>query len=205
MTLLLFSQIVFVCLLGAMSPGPSMVVVVNNAVFKDRLYGMLTAIGHGLGIGIYAVCAVLGIGLIIQTNIMVFNGIKLLSILFLLYLGIQSIRSRDRLTFEKSEVRSKIESFGQGFTISILNPKIFIWFVAIYSHFMSNDNSLTLNISLILIASIVDALWYILLVQMVTSQKIFKLIKMKYNGLQPIIGYLLVLIAILVSIDMFEL
>ena len=69
---------------------------------------------------------------------------------------------------------------------------------------MSNDNSLTLNISLILIASIVDALWYILLVQMVTSQKIFKLIKMKYNGLQPIIGYLLVLIAILVSIDMFE-
>ena len=204
MTLLLFSQIVFVCLLGAMSPGPSMVVVVNNAVFKNRLHGMLTAIGHGLGIGIYAVCAVLGIGLIIQTNLMVFNGIKLLSIMFLLYLGIQSIRSRDRLTFEKSEVRSKIESFGQGFTISILNPKIFIWFVAIYSHFMSNDNSLTLNISLILIASIVDALWYILLVQMVTSQKIFKLIKMKYNGLQPIIGYLLVLIAILVSIDMFE-
>lgn len=187
-----------------MSPGPSMVVVVNNAVFKNRLHGMLTAIGHGLGIGIYALCAVLGIGLIIKTNLVVFNGIKLLSILFLLYLGIQSISSRDKLTFEKSEVRSKIESFGQGFTISILNPKIFIWFVAIYSYFMSNDNSLTLNISLILIASIVDALWYILLVQMVTSQKIFKLIKMKYSGLQPIIGYLLVLIAILVSIDMFE-
>ncbi len=204
MTLLLFSQIVFVCLLGAMSPGPSMIVVVNNAVFKDRLHGILTAIGHGLGIGIYAICAVLGIGLIIQKNLMVFNGIKLLSIMFLLYLGIQSIRSRDKLIFEKNEVRSKIESFGQGFTISILNPKIFIWFVAIYSHFMSNDNSLTLNISLILIASIVDALWYILLVQMVTSQKILKLIKLKYNGLQPIIGYLLVLIAIFVSIDMFE-
>ena len=205
MTLLLFSQIVFVCLLGAMSPGPSMMVVVNNAVFKDRLHGILTAIGHGLGIGIYAVCAVLGIGLIIKTNVMVFNGIKLLSIMFLLYLGIQSIRSRDKLIFEKNEVRSKIESFGQGFTISILNPKIFIWFVAIYSHFMSNDNNLTLNISLILIASTVDALWYIFLVQMVTSQKIFKFIKMKYNALQPIIGYLLVFIAILVSYDMFVL
>ncbi|MEL0184905.1 MAG: LysE family translocator [Hyphomicrobiales bacterium] len=205
MTLLLFSQIVFVCLLGAMSPGPSMIVVVNNAVFKDRLHGILTAIGHGLGIGIYAICAVLGIGLIIQTNLMVFNGIKLLSIMFLLYLGIQSIRSRDKLIFEKNEVRSKIESFGQGFTISILNPKIFIWFVAIYSHFMSNDNNLTLNISLILIASTVDALWYNLLDQMVTSQKIFKLIKMKYNVLQPIIGYLLVFIAILVTFDMFVL
>lgn len=203
MTLVLFSQIVFVCLLGAMSPGPSMVVVVNNAVFKDRLHGMLTAIGHGLGIGIYAVCAVLGIGLIIQTNLIFFNGIKLLSVLFLLYLGIQSIRSRDKLTFEKNEARSKIESFGQGFTISILNPKIFIWFVAIYSHFMSNDNNLILNISLILIASVVDALWYIFLVQMVTSQKIFELIKIKYNTLQPIIGYLLILIAVLLSIDVF--
>lgn len=203
MTLIIFSQIIFVCLLGAMSPGPSMVVVINNAVFKDHLHGMLTAIGHGLGIGIYAVFAVLGIGLIIQTNIMVFNGIKLLSILFLLYLGIQSIRSRDRLTFEKNEVRSKIESFGQGFTISILNPKIFIWFVAIYSHFMSNDNNLTLNISLILIASVVDTLWYIFLVQIVTSQKIFELIKMQYNTIQPIIGYLLILIAVLISIDIF--
>jgi threonine/homoserine/homoserine lactone efflux protein len=203
MSQLIFFQIVFVCLLGAMSPGPSMVVVVNNAVFKNRLHGMLTAIGHGLGIGIYAVCAVLGIGLIIQTNLMVFNGIKLLSILFLLYLGIQFIRLRDKLTFEKNEVRSKIESFGQGFTISILNPKIFIWFVAIYSHFMSNDNNLTLNISLILIASVVDTLWYIFLVQIVTSQKIFELIKMKYNTLQPIIGYLLILIAVLISIDIF--
>ena len=37
MTILLFAQIVFVCLLGAMSPGPSMVVVINNAIYKNKI------------------------------------------------------------------------------------------------------------------------------------------------------------------------
>ena len=54
MTFLLFIQITFVCLLGAMSPGPSMMVVINNAIFKNKFNGILTAIGHGFGIGIYA-------------------------------------------------------------------------------------------------------------------------------------------------------
>ena len=48
----------------------------NNAIFKNRYHGILTSIGHGLGITIYAIFAVIGIGLIIKTNIVVFNGIK---------------------------------------------------------------------------------------------------------------------------------
>ena len=88
-----FLQIFFVCLLGAMSPGPSMVVVVNNAIFKNRYHGILTSLGHGIGIGIYALFAVLGIGIVIETNLFLFNGIKILSVIFLIYLGIKSILS----------------------------------------------------------------------------------------------------------------
>ena len=82
MSVLIASQIFLVCLFGAMSPGPSMVVVINNAIFKNRLHGILTSLGHGIGISIYALFAVLGIGLIIKTNILLFNGIKILSIFF---------------------------------------------------------------------------------------------------------------------------
>ena len=69
MTLITFAQIFTVCLLGAMSPGPSMAVVINNAIFKGRYNGILTAIGHGIGIAVYATLAVLGLGLIIKNNI----------------------------------------------------------------------------------------------------------------------------------------
>mgnify|MGYP001418798205 CR=1 FL=1 len=205
MTIILFLKIFIVCLLGAMSPGPSMVVVINNAIFKNRFNGILTALGHGFGIGIYALCAVLGIGLIIETNMLIFNGIQSLSILFLFYLGIQSIRSDSELDFTGNEFTSGIKSFLQGLTISILNPKIFIWFIAIYSQFMSATNNLSLNVSLILIACIVDGLWYIILVNFVTSRNVFEFIKNKSKLMQKIIGFLFIFISIGLAVNMYTL
>lgn len=205
MTIILFLKIFIVCLLGAMSPGPSMVVVINNAIFKNRFNGILTALGHGFGIGIYALCAVLGIGLIIETNMLIFNGIQSLSILFLFYLGIQSIRSNSELDFTGNEFTSGIKSFLQGLTISILNPKIFIWFIDIYSQFMSATNNLSLNVSLILIACIVDGLWYIILVNFVTSRNVFEFIKNKSKLMQKIIGFLFIFISIGLAVNMYTL
>ena len=101
MTLITFVQVFIVCLLGAMSPGPSMAVVINNAVFKGRYNGILTSIGHGTGIAVYATFAVLGLGLIIKTNIFVFNSLKFLSIIFLIFIGVKSILNKENLNLEK--------------------------------------------------------------------------------------------------------
>jgi len=51
----------------------------------------------------------------------------------------------------------------------ILNPKILVWFIAIYSQFMSADNKLMFNIYLVSIAGIVDACWYIILTLAITT------------------------------------
>ena len=203
MTFLLFIQITFVCLLGAMSPGPSMMVVINNAIFKNKFNGILTAIGHGFGIGVYALFAVVGVGLILKTNTIVFNSLKFLSIIFLFYLGIQAIMKKDLIEFDKNNIKSGLQSFLQGLSISILNPKIFIWFIAIYSQFMSLNNDYFFNISLVLIASIVDALWYLLLVNLVTSHTVLELIKNKSYLIQKIVGILFIIISIILLIDLF--
>ena len=202
MTILLFVKITIVCLLGAMSPGPSMVVVINNAIYKNRINGILTAIGHGFGIGIYAFFAVLGIGLIIKTNLFLFNTIKILSIFFLFYLGFQAIFSNPKMNFEKNAIKFGVKSFLEGFAISILNPKILIWFLAIYSQFMSASNDYILNISLILIASSVDALWYIILVKLVTAKGVLEKLKSKLQLIQKLIGYLFITISIFLIIGL---
>ena len=204
MTFLLFIQITFVCLLGAMSPGPSMMVVINNAIFKNKFNGILTAIGHGFGIGIYALFAVIGVGLIIKTNVFIFNSLKFLSIIFLFYLGIQAIIKKDQIEYDKTNIKSGMQSFLQGLSISILNPKIFIWFIAIYSQFMSLNNTYFFNISLVLIASIVDALWYLLLVNLVTFHSILEFIKNKSYLMQKIVGFLFIIISMILLIDLFK-
>ena len=188
MTLITFVQVFTVCLLGAMSPGPSMAVVINNAIFKGRYNGILTSIGHGIGIAVYATFAVLGLGLIIKTNIFVFNGLKILSIIFLIFIGLKSIFNKEKLNIEKKDTIQNTVSFLQGFSISILNPKIFVWFIAIYSQFMSANNDLIFNIYLVSIAGIIDACWYIILTLAVTTVSALSFFQTKLIFLQKAQG-----------------
>ena len=192
MTLLTFAQVFSVCLLGAMSPGPSMAVVINNAIFKGRYNGILTSIGHGIGITFYATFAVLGLGLIIKTNLFLFNGLKILSIIFLIFIGVKSILNKERLNLEKKDIKENTISFFQGFSISILNPKILVWFIAIYSQFMSTDNELIFNIYLVSIAGIIDACWYITLSLAVTTNVALSFFQSKITVIQKIQGFLFI-------------
>ena len=204
MTLITFGQVFIVCLLGAMSPGPSMAVVIHNAIFKGRYNGILTSIGHGLGITIYATFAVLGLGLIIETNIIIFNSLKILSIIFLIFIGMKSILNKEKLNLEKKDVKEKTISFLQGFSISILNPKILIWFIAIYSQFMSVKNELIFNIYLVLIAGIVDAFWYIFLTLAVTTASALTFFQTKILLIKKIQGFLFVAIGLVLLADLFK-
>ncbi len=203
MSFTVFIQVFFVCLLGAMSPGPSMAVVINNAVLKNRYHGILTAIGHGLGITVYAIFAVVGIGLIIKTNIFVFNSLKILSIIFLFYLGLKSIANKNQISFEQENLTTEVTSFFQGLTIAVLNPKIFIWFIAIYSQFMSKNNDLLFNIYLILTAGIVDTCWYVLLTTISTSGLLLNFFKNKSYILEKSLGVIFIMIGVVILLDLF--
>ena len=201
MSTITFLQIFFVCLLGAMSPGPSMVVVINNAIFKNRYHGILTSVGHGIGIGIYALFAVLGIGLIIKTSFIFFNVLKVISAIFLIFLGIKSIIDKKKLNFGIKNIKGGVTSFFQGFSISILNPKILVWFVAIYSQFMTENNDFIFNIYLILTAGIIDMSWYIFLTLIVTSEKVLKFFENKIHFLGKFVGMIFIILGFILLID----
>ena len=202
MTLITFVQVFTVCLLGAMSPGPSMAVVINNAIFKGRYNGILTSIGHGIGIAVYATFAVLGLGLIIKTNIFVFNGLKILSIIFLIFIGLKSIFNKEKLNLEKKNIEKNTISFLQGFSISILNPKILVWFIAIYSQFMSLNNDLIFDIYLVSIAGIVDAFWYIFLTLAVTTASTLTFFQTKILLIKKIQGFLFIAIGLVLLVNL---
>ena len=203
MTLITFGQVFIVCLLGAMSPGPSMAVVIHNAIFKGRYNGILTSIGHGIGITIYATFAVLGLGLIIETNIFIFNSLRILSIIFLIFIGMKSILNNEKLNLEKKDAKEKTISFLQGFSISILNPKILVWFIAIYSQFMSVNNELIFNIYLVSIAGIVDAFWYVFLTLAVTTASTLTFFQTKILLIKKIQGFLFMAIGLVLLVNLF--
>ena len=196
MTLITFLQVFVICLLGAISPGPSMAVVISNAIFKGRYNGILTSIGHGTGIAIYATFAVLGLGFIIKTNIFIFHSLKVLSIIFLIFIGINLIFNKEKIDLAKKNTKEELVSFLQGLSISILNPKIFIWFIAFFSQFMSDSSNFLYNFILISTAGIVDTCWYIFLTTLASSS-IFRLFFAKKSAqIKKIIGIIYLIISI---------
>ena len=195
MSLFVWFQFALVCTIGAMSPGPSLAVVIRNNINYNRIAGIMTSIGHGLGIGVYATLAVLGLGLILQTNQTLFLLIQILGLIFLFFLGLLFIFKKQ--SEEKyNDDQNQLNSFLQGFMIAIINPKILIWFTAIYSQFISIEANIIFNLILILTASIIDALWYIIVSIVITGYGLKNFLIRKKKIIQKITGSILLIIAI---------
>ena len=67
-------QFATICIVGAMSPGPSMALIIRNSIKYGRVSGILSSVGHAIGIGIYSGFSVGGLQIklinnIIQSNI----------------------------------------------------------------------------------------------------------------------------------------
>lgn len=202
MSLFVWFQFALVCIVGAMSPGPSLALVIRNNISYNRLAGIMTSIGHGLGIAVYATMAVFGLGLILQTNQSLFLLIQVLGLIFLFFLGVLFIFQKNSVEIiNKNKDQKQINSFFQGFLIAIINPKILIWFTAIYSQFISVEANMTFNIILISTASIIDATWYIIISLIITGYGIKNFLIDKKDLIQKITGFILLIISLILLLN----
>ena len=202
MTFIFWLQFLAVCVAGAMSPGYSLVLVIRNSTKYNRLAGIMTATGHGLGMGIYAIFAVTGLIIILATNIYIFKSIQIAGIIFLFVFGILFIiQKNEQLLIENNQ--NSLNSFLQGFSISILNPKILVWFSAVFSQFVKNDSTFLTNTILVITASTIDCIWYILVALIVTSYGFKDFFQKRINTIQKISGAVLIIISILLAINFF--
>ena len=202
MSLFVWFQFALVCIVGAMSPGPSLALVIRNNIIYNRLAGIMTSIGHGFGIAVYATMAVFGLGLILQTNQSLFLLIQVLGLIFLFFLGVLFIFQKNSgEVIDKNNDQKQINSFFQGFLIAIINPKILIWFTAIYSQFISVEANMTFNIILISTASIIDATWYIIISLIITSYGVKNFLIDKKDLIQKITGFILLIISLILLLN----
>ena len=162
----------------------------------------MTAVGHGLGMGLYAVFAVTGLSIILTANELLFQLIQIIGILFLLYLGFQFIFKKNE-EIDKIKEQKGINSFLQGFLIAIFNPKILIWFSAVFSQFVKIDASFYSHSILVVTASVIDGIWYIIVSLVVTSYGMNDFFQKRQGIIQKISGFILVLIGILLIVDFF--
>ena len=199
MTFFLWSQFAIVCLLGAMSPGPSLALIIRNSINFNRMSGIVASIAHGLGICVYATVTVIVLEFILRNSETIFFIIQICGSLFLIILGLIFIFKKNndiQNDIQAETYQIHPSSFAQGFIIAIINPKILIWFTAIFSQFIDINATFFNKTILVLTPSIIDAIWYSLVSILVTGYGLKEILNKKKFVIQKIIGVLFILIAL---------
>ena len=189
----------FVCAMGAISPGPSLVVVLRNTIAGGRRQGVMTGVGHGLGITVYSFIAVMGLSSLLLANKQIFNLLQWAGVLVLIWLAF------DMISFNTSDLSEKYEDSGrrgfiEGFMISFLNPKILVFMVAVFSQFISPDIDNPSRFIMALMAGIIDAAWYVLVAIALAGTPIINTLRANAGTIDRSIGVVLLFIAILLII-----
>ena len=83
-----------ICVMGAISPGPSLALIIRNTVQGGQGHGVATALGHGLGVGIYALVTALGLSILITQTPILFDLIRYGGAAFLAWLGVKALLAK---------------------------------------------------------------------------------------------------------------
>ena len=192
-----------ICVLGAISPGPSLAVVINNTIQGGRKQGVLTGIGHGLGLGMYAFISVMGISSLITDNKQLFTMLQIMGSVFLIYISGKMILNQTNKQVIKINKEEVTKGFFEGFMISFFNPKILMFFTAVFSQFIADDLTLKDKILMASVAGAIDITWYVLVAIVLAGTKLLNILKSNSNYLDKIIGYTLLFLGIFMLLKQF--
>tara|TARA_Y100001956_G_scaffold66349_1_gene67838 strand:- start:1058 stop:1672 length:615 start_codon:yes stop_codon:yes gene_type:complete len=198
MTLTVWFSLFTICLLGAMSPGPSLAIVAKHSLAGGRINGLATAWAHALGIGVYAFITLIGLAVVLQQSPLLFKIISYSGAAYLAYLGYNALRSKGGVAakLESGEETSVIQSAKEGLLISLLSPKIALFFIALFSQFVAVGDSYGAKAVIVATPLIVDGLWYTLITFLLSSPKVIDKIRSKAQLIDRLSGAVLILLAV---------
>ena len=160
---------------GAMSPGPSFLVVARNSLAKSRAHGLATAVGTGLGVSIFAMLAGLGVTALLRTVPVVFLIFKIAGGLYLVYLAylIWRFAKQPLLSAEQAvdSTETLWQAFYQGLIAQISNPKTALVIAGIFAVFIPAEPPVFTVPLIALIAFVIDFCWYAFVALSLSAQK----------------------------------
>lgn len=124
-------------LIGAISPGPSFVIVARNAIGLSRRDGLATALGMGLGGVFFSGVALVGLYAVLAAITWLYVALKIAGGIYLLYMAYKIWRgARSPLAVSESsmgQASNPRKSFWVGLSTQLSNPKTAVWYGSIFA------------------------------------------------------------------------
>lgn len=147
-------------------PGPSVLFVIGRSIALGRRAGILSVAGNALGTLPAIVAVAFGVGAIVASSVVAFTILKIAGATYLVWLGIQAIRHRNRHLDGPAPARASAwRLLGQGVIVGMTNPKTIAFFVAVLPQFVSPATGavwaqlLVLGVLFSSLALLCDSVW----------------------------------------------
>lgn len=175
-----------VATLFVITPGVDFATVVRSAL-KGRQQGMFTCVGVLCGFLIHTCIAVVGVSVVATTSSVVFNILKVLGGVFLVYLGVSTLvglvrairsgatsaipaenDSKARQTSDRTARYQSLAALRNGFFGNVFNPKAPVLWLSILPQFVPPGSAIVSHVvllSAVLVA--IGAVWFPVVVLLV--------------------------------------
>lgn len=160
------------CVVIIIVPGPSVLFTVGRALTVGRREALLSVAGNTIGAYLQAVAVAFGVGVIVERSIVVFTVIKLVGAAYLVFLGVQAIRHRRRVTEALAQGIPTVLPSGRalrdGVVVGVTNPKVIVFFVVALPQFTDPAagnvplQMVVLGAVFPMIALVLDSMWALL-------------------------------------------
>ena len=187
--------------LGAALPGPDFVLVSQQTLTHGKRAGLLSSVGIALGLSIHILYSALGLAAVIANSSQALWFIKLFGGCYLIYLGINILRTQSNYDTDPkcNKTVPELSAFkiiSMGFLCNALNPKVPVYFVALFTIVLSADMPLYQIAIYGIWMMLIQLLWFSLVAVMLSHPTLKNKLKKAGNWINRILGGTMVLLGI---------
>ena len=123
-------------------PGADTMYIVGRSMSQGRKAGVYSVLGIITGSLVHTLFVAFGLSLILVKSIFLFNTIKMIGVIYLVYLGIRMILDKSNPSFQAATDTLNIRKiYIQGMLTSLTNPKVSMFFIAFLPQFIDTKAS----------------------------------------------------------------
>ena len=197
MPLTLWLSLVAICTMGAMSPGPSLALVLRHTLGGGRLPGVTAGIFHAFGVGFYALLTVLGLGALMARFPLIFQLVTWGGAAYLAWLGVKALSAgRSGAIQAGAALTTSAQAAREGVLVALGNPKLILFFVALLSQFVSPEMSTAAKAIIVLTAMVIDGGWYVLVALVLSHSKVLPWLQRRAHWINRVTGVMLIALAL---------
>ena len=147
--------------LGAISPGPSFLLVARTAVARSRFDALAAALGMGLGGVLFALAALLGLHVVLIAVPWLYLVLKLVGGAYLIYIGYAMWRgARKPVQLDDAAANGHPRTFWLGLLTQVSNPKTAVVYASVFAALLPPDIPLAAALIVPAMIFAIEAGWY---------------------------------------------